>query len=108
MTAIAITDGSQPAHIWYKQQLYHNPIPTLDDDASNTPLYPIGAGDAVAAGCVAAWKDDPVAAFQYGLACGSASCLMEDNSMFSLDRVESLLQQITATVVGDGVEQSQS
>lgn len=86
-------------------------------------LYPIGAGDTVAAGTLAAWEYlhhtsgvisshvgnlilerrtkwsndeddvtseaakglDMAAAFAFGLACGSASCLKQENSVFDVD-----------------------
>lgn len=81
------------------------------------PIYPIGAGDAVAAGTIAAWKaltDKPsgsssprmnadilaslagnespmsraiLTAFSFGLACGTASCLNEENSVVKVDEV---------------------
>lgn len=120
LTAIAITDGKHVAHLAVigndgnDFQLFTLPVETLQLQT----LFPIGAGDAVAAGTLAAWQnlkeqtgnsDDaclPVnikealskfaekidatndaaistmlTAFSFGLACGSASCLQEENSM---------------------------
>jgi len=93
-------------------------------DLSNAGmLYPIGAGDTVAAGTLAAWQylhhnsgvvpsrigklllerraqwssgeggassDEAkgynvATAFAFGLACGSASCLKQENSVFDVD-----------------------
>mmetsp|Transcript_11192 Transcript_11192/g.26904 ORF Transcript_11192/g.26904 Transcript_11192/m.26904 type:complete len:476 (+) Transcript_11192:41-1468(+) len=110
-------------------------VPNLDDESSRT-LYPIGAGDAVAAGTVAAWTslsanvtfpsiipDDAMislasfvesitiasatkslglsavqaqalASFTFGLACGSASCLQEENSVVDPSDVKCLFQSI--------------
>jgi len=78
-------------------------------------IYPIGAGDAVAAGTLAAWKaltDKPggpsrvhddirtalagnetpatramLTAFSFGLACGTASCLNQENSLVTIHDV---------------------
>jgi fructose-1-phosphate kinase PfkB-like protein len=133
--AIAITDGAHPAYLadlshsvdnddvddttsFHLFQLPIVPLHTNNndgDDESKNPsvLFPIGAGDSVAAGLLAAWKclvndssdgtispclpDDISAAlkernqmnkcnriltsFAFGLACGSASCLEEGNSV---------------------------
>jgi fructose-1-phosphate kinase PfkB-like protein len=61
---------------------------------------PIGAGDAVASGTLLRWCDTVPAApaattvgavaelteaFAWGLACGAASCLTTENSVFALD-----------------------
>ncbi|KAL7506303.1 hypothetical protein ACHAWX_000648 [Stephanocyclus meneghinianus] len=72
-------------------------------------LFPIGAGDTVAAGTLAAWQylhhwggklvekerkwsQDKIergwrmaTAFAFGIACGSASCLKEENSVFDIE-----------------------
>lgn len=144
---IAITDGKYPAH------LVKLNIPIDDDDDSDTssfqvwqleipnlemnddkPLYPIGAGDTVAAGTLAAWqymslllqeekarnkdftllqesiqqklihwnKNDSlepkdqaaVTSFAFGLACGSASCLQQENSVLEVQDALSLLEQM--------------
>jgi fructose-1-phosphate kinase PfkB-like protein len=85
-------------------------------------LYPIGAGDATAGGLVAAWttlesfgsdfrpilrqstvdillglhekvdKNVVVTAFAFGLCCGSASCLQEENSFVDINDVDNLLR----------------
>jgi fructose-1-phosphate kinase PfkB-like protein len=95
-------------------------VETLKPDSSagkesGPQLYPIGAGDAVAAGTLAAWKllsdnnhispclpssvqtllagnERPftramMTAFSFGLACGAASCLEEENSVLQLQTV---------------------
>jgi hypothetical protein len=98
-------------------------LPPVDLSTKGT-LYPIGAGDTVSGGTLAAmqylrrggggvvpteigkrlsekraeWRSgvdgvssdddagyDMAAAFAFGLACGSASCLREDNSVFDVD-----------------------
>lgn len=125
LTAIAITDGKHDAHLavignYGKEfQLFTLPIGTLP---SGRTLFPIGAGDAVAAGTLAAWQclmtqtdnlndaclpvgikealtsflglldaSDNAAtlkmlsAFSFGLACGSASCLCEENSVLAIE-----------------------
>jgi 6-phosphofructokinase 2 len=126
LDALAITDGSHPAYLVDlspdKKEfcLFQLPVAKLDESRT---LYPIGAGDSVAAGTLAAWKclsegcsdcltsdvqkalqediekqDPPTAptlltAFSFGLACGSASCLQEENSVVSLKDVTSLFNK---------------
>ena len=91
-------------------------------DITEGPLYPIGAGDTVAAGTLAAWtyftshKDDTcplldekvissiqhnkktddllLCSFRFGLACGSASCLKEENSEFEIDDALNLFESL--------------
>jgi fructose-1-phosphate kinase PfkB-like protein len=140
LTAIAVTDGAHPAYLAVlpvtetedEFRLFQLPIASLsvDDQSGSTPplvlqgstLYPIGAGDAVAGGTLAAWRalvDGPDAppclhpdiqaallgnespavrvmltAFSFGLACGSASCLIEQNSVLKIQDALSLYRQI--------------
>ena len=107
-------------------------------DLSNAGmLYPIGAGDTVAAGTLAAWQylhhdsgvlsshigkllcerktkwssgeDDTslevtrgynmATAFAFGLACGSASCLKPENSVFDVDEALSFFESMTKPVI---------
>jgi fructose-1-phosphate kinase PfkB-like protein len=127
LAAIAITDGAHPAfvaimpaedeHEFRLFQLNTSALSSL-----STTLYPIGAGDAVAAGTMAAWKcltdsnksgvggapssccvhpdiqqalmgnESPptrviLSSFAFGLACGSASCLQEENSYVTIQDV---------------------
>jgi fructose-1-phosphate kinase PfkB-like protein len=143
LTAIAITDGAHPAHLAVlplspdenEFRVFQLPIAKLTSSessksgwgkllsspaGSSSPqtLYPIGAGDAVAAGTLAAWKcltDDPecvppdvqaalegnqspstramLAAFSFGVACGTASCLQEQNSVLKLQDVYDLFNK---------------
>jgi fructose-1-phosphate kinase PfkB-like protein len=55
--------------------------------------FPIGAGDAVSAGILASWMHfkrsllrlhEEASVFSFGLACGSASCLQPENSVFDV------------------------
>lgn len=144
LQAIALTDGKRPGHLCWLAgpkdwELFPLTIPKLDkssaDDGTGgakVTLYPIGAGDAVAAGTLAAWlalqSDDSsssngsvpdtcqealiqkvksfeneniptdasklVAAFGFGLSCGSASCLQEENSVLDVADVLRLFQDI--------------
>eukprot|EP00545_Synedropsis_sp_CCMP1620_P009341 CAMPEP_0119003460 /NCGR_PEP_ID=MMETSP1176-20130426/575_1 /TAXON_ID=265551 /ORGANISM="Synedropsis recta cf, Strain CCMP1620" /LENGTH=399 /DNA_ID=CAMNT_0006955065 /DNA_START=77 /DNA_END=1276 /DNA_ORIENTATION=- len=136
LDGLALTDGKHPAHLVSftdddgSRDIYKITVPSLDPTAV---LYPIGAGDSVAAGTLGAWKSlveqgdekkkslsDKIhaaldsrlqssaaeimsssehtkrmeAAFAFGLSCGSASCLEEDNSVFAVDRVLKLFQEI--------------
>jgi fructose-1-phosphate kinase PfkB-like protein len=131
LLGLAITDGRHPSYfvsfVDEKEfQLFRILVPKLDPTRT---LYPIGAGDAVAAGTLAAWvsltaptpsnletvpkacfellsdgvkKIDHVSssvdvaravtAFSFGLVCGSASCLQEENSVLDTADVERLLR----------------
>jgi tagatose 6-phosphate kinase len=127
LEALAITDGRHASYLVSldyatKCQVYKISTPVFD---SNEVLYPIGAGDSVAAGTLASWtsleKDAPMmdelqealesrfkemasissarvrslaTAFAFGLACGSASCLNEENSTFNAQDVLRLFRSI--------------
>jgi hypothetical protein len=107
--AVAVTDGPYPAYLvplavdgaavgapQLQQQYTVFPTPPLPRPLAN----PIGAGDAVASGTLLRWCDTVPAApaattvgavaelteaFAWGLACGAASCLTTENSVFALD-----------------------
>lgn len=122
LVGLALTDGKHPAHLVSfgsddENEIYKLPTPTLDPKLT---LYPIGAGDSVAAGTLASWKSlqasktkylsDSIqsalqkragtdagqleAAFAFGLACGSASCLKEENSVFDVKEVLELFSSM--------------
>ncbi|KAL3913959.1 MAG: hypothetical protein SGARI_000382 [Bacillariaceae sp.] len=137
LLGLAITDGRHPAHFVNfvdnekDFELFRIQVPKLD---SGVTLYPIGAGDAVAAGTWAAWvsltaseayggeevvpkdcldllldgvkrldsisssKDvaQAVAAFSFGLVCGSASCLQQENSVLDTADVRRLYQALAS------------
>mmetsp|Transcript_17936 Transcript_17936/g.33890 ORF Transcript_17936/g.33890 Transcript_17936/m.33890 type:complete len:425 (+) Transcript_17936:1-1275(+) len=125
LTAVALTNGPDPAYVasFPDQTLYKVPVPQLQ--TTTTTLYPIGAGDAVAAGTLAAWQtleqdaswvlpdtlrqllllskqqEGPsvpslVTAVSFGLACGTASCLQEENSVLDVCDVASLFGRVGA------------
>jgi fructose-1-phosphate kinase PfkB-like protein len=121
-TYVALTDGPRAAYLDDGDTLRRLPVPTAllppitttTTDGNNhnhkTLLFPIGAGDAVAAGLIWAWtrstrssgdnnsdnnnhnptlllnnnKTTAVVenAFSFGLAVGTASCFHEENSVF--------------------------
>lgn len=129
LVGMAITDGKHPAHVIAldkeKQEFEIVQIPAPDLEGVET-LYPIGAGDTVAATTLAAWRHlqdvargetpkssslgeqvdsvlqqrsaDSVAsedqasettrqlstALAFGISCGSASCVKEENSVFDV------------------------
>jgi fructose-1-phosphate kinase PfkB-like protein len=130
---ITITDGKHPAYLvrignkeTKEDVIYRIKIPDLIQSSATegeTFLYPIGAGDAVAAGTLASWEymlrtkqnwngvsrlderirkklsggkydDEVVAAVAFGLACGSASCFKEENSVFDTEDALRLFEQI--------------
>ena len=122
---LCITDGKFPGHVIEMPSTSSSSadlkifqLPAIDLSKDGT-LYPIGAGDTVAASTLAAWQylhhvsdssDDNffgvipprigrqlskknaelegnimATSFAYGLSCGSASCLQEENSVFTVD-----------------------
>jgi len=128
---IAITHGKSSSYLisflsGYNQppMFYEYKIPNLHQLFPQiVKLYPIGAGDSVAAGTVAAWQylkhatfqhqplseniqtylnrftdgkhwDDEVIAFAFGLACGSASCLKQQNSILDAADVLKIVNEI--------------
>lgn len=135
---IAVTDGKGSAHLVQLREMERN-IVTPNNSGKNSDgihhickidipnlqeiypekarkLYPIGAGDAVAAGTLYAWialssgcidarsnfepifrqskMDTFLKAFMFGLACGSASCLQEQNSMLDVYDVEEIFTKM--------------
>ena len=134
---LCITDGKYPgylveipAHPTSSFRTWQLPAVDLTKQAKDGMLYPIGAGDTVAAGTLAAWQflhhpssktvgdnffgvipstlgkhltgvrsewcngaKSPeeekgyqmATAFAFGLACGSASCLQQENSVFEVE-----------------------
>ncbi len=132
---IAITNGCHSAFLTslcgHDMHITRLTVPdlTLLGGKENKKLYPIGAGDAVTAGSLAAWNfyrgtdmnggnsnlleriqralssnqftsitndvnNHVIASFAFGIACGSASCLKEENSMLSEDDVIRLFSEI--------------
>lgn len=124
---LCVTDGKWPGHLVEVSADFRTwQLPAVDLSGEGT-LYPIGAGDTVAAGTLAAWQylhrrlanSDGffgvisseigmklsnrvvewskgasaeeeagvrmATAFAFGLSCGSASCLQQENSVFDVD-----------------------
>lgn len=124
---MAITDGRHPAHLVKVEDSSLFRLGVVDLSSDQT-LYPIGAGDSVAAGTLAAWlhlrdafkspladncrealakfrdgidiegidnaSSDMLAAFAFGVSCGSASCLQAENSVVDTKDVVQLLSKI--------------
>jgi fructose-1-phosphate kinase PfkB-like protein len=122
---MAITDGRHPAHLVKVEDSSLFRLGVVDLSSDQT-LYPIGAGDSVAAGTLAAWlhlrdaskspldeasrkalakfrddieaidnaSSDILAAFAFGVSCGSASCLQAENSVVDTKDVVRLLSKI--------------
>jgi fructose-1-phosphate kinase PfkB-like protein len=149
LLGLAITDGRHPAYFVCMTGVGISPQPIVQifklavaKLESSLKLYPIGAGDAVAAGTLAGWVSlvqnvttitststipsssvcpivpsecleiliehsnglcsdyglaadvaKVVSAFALGLACGSASCLLEENSALNPTDVKNLFRQ---------------
>lgn len=137
IAGFALTDGKHPAHLVHLLEsdfsIYRIGVPDLSKEKT---LYPIGAGDSVAAGALASWKylrsinddkekeflpnslqqallskkqetaivfegnddsSDPLdmaMALSFGVACGSASCLSTENSIFDVDTVRDLFSSL--------------
>lgn len=139
---LCITDGKWPGYLVEVPESESSSevrtwkLPAVDlSDAGM--LYPIGAGDTVAAGTLAAWQylqrrgggdgffgvvpskvgkhisdreadwnegedgrgSRMATAFAFGLACGSASCLQEENSVFEVDDAVRFLDGMARPVV---------
>ncbi len=124
---MAITDGRHPAHLVKVKDSSVFRLGVVDLSSDQT-LYPIGAGDSVAAGTLAAWlhvrdasksplagdcrealakfrdsidieniddaSSDILAAFAFGVSCGSASCLQAENSVVDTKDVVQLLNRV--------------
>lgn len=132
---IAITNGCHPAHLVCLQKgagdvrIFSLEVPDLSiiQDEDFSKVYPIGAGDSVAGGTLAAWEylhasNDAVqeqerldisiqhalkekcdcgsseniaaTALAYGIACGSASCVKEENSVLEIKDSLELLKHV--------------
>lgn len=141
---LCITDGKWPGYLVEVPKSVSSSFRTWQlpavDLSKKGMLYPIGAGDTVAAGTLAAWQylhhngsggdnffgvvpskvgknlsgrkaewsegaspEDEgykmATAFAFGLACGSASCLQEDNSVFEVDDAVKFFGGMTKPVV---------
>jgi 1-phosphofructokinase len=101
LTYIACTDGKFPASFLHQNgEAWRILVPILP-----RPLIsPIGAGDTVAAGTLLRWssvengadgsRPKALAAFLWGLACGSASCLTSLNADFAIADAHSILSSL--------------
>ena len=145
---LCITDGKFPGYlveipktstIEAKFNLVKLPSIDISNEAKGGMLYPIGAGDTVAAGTLAAWQylhHEPstdednffgvvpkqvgsvlssvkskwedvtdakrikmATSFAFGLSCGSASCLQEENSVFDVDDAVGYFSEMDNPVV---------
>jgi fructose-1-phosphate kinase PfkB-like protein len=138
---IAITNGCHPAHLACIQReakesedaiskLFRIKVPSLSivQKGNQSQIFPIGAGDSVAAGTLAACEylctsdgrterlhssvqnalkqkldstcADPTAvSFAFGIACGSASCIQEENSVLDVDDVLTLFKNVDIEIV---------
>lgn len=139
---LCITDGKWPGYLVEVPKSASSSFQTWQlpavDLSKEGMLYPIGAGDTVAAGTLAAWqylhhgsgKDffgvvpskigkhlsdrksewsegvssedegyNMATAFAFGLACGSASCLQQENSVFEVDDAVKFFEGMASPVV---------
>ncbi|KAL7468245.1 hypothetical protein ACHAXS_008846 [Conticribra weissflogii] len=149
---LCITDGKYPGYLVEipkdaivvsesSFRTWQMPAVDLTTQAKEGMLYPIGAGDTVAAGTLAAWqylqhskhgeeffgvipptvgetlsglkaewcKDTSceeeekgykmATAFAFGLACGSASCLKQENSVFDVDDAVTFFSGMTRPIL---------
>lgn len=110
------------------ENIFQISVPSLSKVLHHsTKIFPIGAGDSVAGGTLAAWeylnssnnqenrlhpdihtalsnklkqiKNVAAVAFAYGVACGSASCVQEENSVVSVDDTLALFDEIDVRVI---------
>lgn len=138
---LCITDGKWPGYLVAIPKSASSAIQAWQlpavDLSKEGMLYPIGAGDTVAAGTLAAWQylhhgsgekffgvvpskigkrlserkgewsegspEDKgynmATAFAFGLACGTASCLQQENSVFEVDDAVKFFDGMTSPVV---------
>ena len=138
---IAITNGCHPAHLACIQReakeaedtiskLFRIKVPSLSivQKGNQSQIFPIGAGDSVAAGTLAACeyfctndgrterlhssvqnalkqkldstRADPAAvSLAFGIACGSASCIQEENSVLDVADVLTLFKNVDIEIV---------
>ena len=134
---LCITDGKFPGHVIEMPSTSSGDLKIIQlsaiDLSKDGTLYPIGAGDTVAASTLTAWqylhhvsdgsdndffgvipsnigeqlskkksewKENVMAtAFAYGLSCGSASCLQEENSVFRVDDAGKYFEAMNRPVV---------
>ncbi|KAL3768582.1 hypothetical protein ACHAWO_001531 [Cyclotella atomus] len=121
---LCVTDGKFPGYLIELADEKRTWQMDSIDLSDRGTLYPIGAGDTVAAGTLAAWQYlhsnngvisgttganllekealwsksksgrgiQMAAAFAFGIACGSASCLKEENSVFDVIDAEMFLE----------------
>ena len=131
LSYLCVTDGKFPGYLIETKDRFRTWQLDSIDLSDRGTLYPIGAGDTVAAGTLAAWqylhsndgvippstgdtlkekeslwsKDDSAngirmaSAFAFGIACGSASCLKEENSVFDVRDAENFLKEMDAPVL---------
>ena len=150
LSYLCITDGKFPGHlVKIPQQSSSSELTDFQmwelpavDLGNVGMLYPIGAGDTVAAGTLAAWQylhhndestsssssgvippkvgsfiskkktewssssseeenegNNMATAFAFGLACGSASCMQEENSVFSVDDAERFFVDMAKPII---------
>jgi len=131
---LCVTDGKFPGYLIElgekKDKFRTWQIDSIDLSERGT-LYPIGAGDTVAAGTLAAWQhlnskggvipastgtklsnketlwsndkqDNGIrvaTAFAFGIACGSASCLKQENSVFDVEDAEKFLEEMNRPIL---------
>lgn len=132
---VAITNSSNPAYFFCISreddggvissifQLIVPDVASILQQKGDMTVYPIGAGDSVAAGTLAAWeylslpnekferlsscvrneidakvgkddKDKGLISFAFGVACGSASCIQRDNSVLDVNHAVELFRNV--------------
>jgi fructose-1-phosphate kinase PfkB-like protein len=131
---LCVTDGKFPGYLIELASATSFRTWKMDrvDLSSKGTLYPIGGGDTVAAGTLAAWQYlhsnsgvissttgakllekqtlwskglngersvQLATAFAFGIACGSASCLKEENSVFDVTDAEAFLRGMSEPVL---------
>lgn len=104
LTYIAATDGPFPATFISRSgegscivQMPELPRPLMS---------PIGSGDTVSAGTLSYWSasagsdvGEALGAFQWGVACASASCMNTANAVFSIDDASAIRSKIVTKEV---------
>jgi 1-phosphofructokinase family hexose kinase len=92
-SAVLVTDGAQPAHLFSGSNRWTLQPPSV------RVVNPIGSGDSVTAGLLFALQQDQslLEAAAFGLACGSANAVTETPGLLDADRAQQLAGMVIIT-----------
>ena len=106
LTYIAATDGPFPSFFLSKSGEGSCTIET--PELPRPFLSPIGCGDTVSAGTLSYWSTsancdvgEALGAFQWGIACATASCMNAENAVFSVDEASAIRSKMVLNQIQD-------